>query len=395
MSMPKLFIHIGTHKTGTTAIQSALKESRARLESEGINYLQIPRAILADWTKKPLGEQEIYDGRNFLKKAVEKCRKDDFSRFIISSEAFSGTVYQGYKNSRLVSENLRAVTSGFDVNIIVYLRRQDDFIESMYTQMIHEGRSISFRDYVDQLDNLSFRWDLLLNDYARSFDKNNIIVRRYHKKYLPNKESILNEFGGLIGARSLSLESNSRPTNQGYSRDALEIARLINPHLTKDDRREFRQLLQRTQTKEPFDNYSFFSWEERESILSRYSDSNSIVAKGYFDEPNESLFPKPEPDFYYGEYQGLTFEQATKVLTKVILNVQGNSKQSSILGENEEFDVETAGVALTKAALFIRQNRGSIVSIALNRFELRIRAIISRYPFLENALKKFINWWRR
>ena len=252
VSMPKLFIHIGTHKTGTTAIQNTLKESQSKLEREGIKYFQIPKALLALWRSKALDENEIHEGRNFLKRTTKKRRENDF--------------------------------------------------------------------------------------------------------------------GALTGTRNLSVGNVNKPTNQGYSRDALGIARLVNPQINDDDKREFRQLLQRTHTKQPFDNQAFFTWGERKAILSRYSESSSIVAKEYFSESVKSLFPPPELDSNYEEYQGLTFEKTARILTKTILFTQENNGLDSLSGDHKEPNIESAGLALTRAALFTQQNHGSVFAIASSRF---------------------------
>ena len=77
-------------------------------------------------------------------------------RFAMSSEGFFGNLFKDYYNSEWISEFLSKVSAGFDVRIIVYLRRQDFFIESLYTQMIHQGESYSFLDFVVNYDALSF-----------------------------------------------------------------------------------------------------------------------------------------------------------------------------------------------------------------------------------------------
>jgi len=37
--MPNLFIHIGTHKTGTTAIQDSLAANRFKIKNQGVYYI--------------------------------------------------------------------------------------------------------------------------------------------------------------------------------------------------------------------------------------------------------------------------------------------------------------------------------------------------------------------
>ena len=64
-------------------------------------------------------------------------------RFVTSWEGFSGNPRLAYQNANAVASMLRESTKSLDVRIIVYLRRQDEFVESMYTQTIHEGGSFA------------------------------------------------------------------------------------------------------------------------------------------------------------------------------------------------------------------------------------------------------------
>jgi hypothetical protein len=331
MGTSRLYLHIGTHKTGTTAIQHALSQNNALLQKEGFAYLPTPKEFKLLSTIKKLDNELISTCRTELKRRVKHLNRRYVNlRFLMSWEGFSGDPLSGYRNAGIVAEHLRQITENFDVYIIVYLRAQDDFVESLYTQYIHIGESYSFQQFVKTYPVSSFNWERLLRCYSERFGKEKIIVRIYDKAFLPEKDSLLRDFAHIVGIRSSSLHTGVVTLNLGYSRDAIEIARLINPYLNSDEKVHFRRILQSTWTKHPFERYSFWNSKERKEFLALYSKSNAIVAKEYFNEPSGVLFPSSGTCNEDHVYQGLSLEAVTMVLAKAIIFKQTETKSKLI-----------------------------------------------------------------
>ncbi|MGD8458533.1 MAG: hypothetical protein PVF83_19320, partial [Anaerolineales bacterium] len=199
-SSPQIFLHIGTHKTGSTAIQKSLLKGKEKLRDEKIVYLtQLPARKNIE-KLSVLDSDIISSSREFFLRKIAPYPAS--TRFVMSYEGYSGDVFRGYLNSEIVAESLRRITEGCEVEIIVFLRRQDLFIESMYTQTIHQGQTWSFNDFLTTFDNSSFNWYLLLSNYAKYFYKSRITVRRYEKKHLMNQNSVV-EFAHIIDSNSL------------------------------------------------------------------------------------------------------------------------------------------------------------------------------------------------
>lgn len=330
-SSPQLFLHIGTHKTGSTAIQKALLKGKEKLRDEKIVYLpQLPARKNIE-TLSVLDSDIISSSREFVLREISKYPTS--TRFVMSYEGYSGDVFRGYLNAEIVAESLRRITDGYEVKVIVFLRRQDLFVESMYTQTIHQGQTWSFNNFLDIFNNSSFNWHLLLSNYAKYFKKPGIIVRRYDKTHLLNQNSI-EEFANVIGSNSLKSIDIEKNLNSGYTRDALELARLCLPHLTKSEKRKLRNILQATNAKLPFESHSFFNLSERELFLSKYEQSNALVAEEYFHDSKGSLFSENKRDEYPQEdYEGLTLEGAIDIVIRMIggLPEAEESKQISAL----------------------------------------------------------------
>ncbi|MDX1641785.1 MAG: hypothetical protein R3220_08800 [Balneolaceae bacterium] len=329
--MNKLFIHIGTWKTGSSTIQYNLYRLREKLEEEGYFYMcKEDKMVINDGAIRDfwgLEKEYIQRSREKFKKILQAKDSSGDTTFISSNEEFSGNPFKGFKNAKFVADNLFEITKnlGLDVYIIVYLRRQDDFFESLYQQSIRLGRSHSFHEFLETFDSSHFNWYSLLNAYADVFGKEKMIVRRYHKKYLPESNSIIQDFGKVIGSEVVSNYQSTISKNKGYSRDTMEITRIINKYFEGKERFQLRKIYDEVDAKLPFEKYSFFSENERSKFLDRYTESNSAAAREYLDEKN--LFPSPDQDSKTQQYSGLTVEAVIANFSKALLLVKEDAEQ--------------------------------------------------------------------
>ena len=297
--MSDLCIHIGIHKTGTTAIQSALRNVSqdsphvewALLEPD---YSLIQQFMLAESYSQQLVDQL----RSQLEGAAAKFsetsgRSRSVKQFVLSNEGLSGRADTGYQNVSVVAQMLKDAVSEFDSRIIVYLRRQDDWIESMYTQKIHEGESFGFDEFLTRMearDSLNFF--NYLNTLETCFD-GKLIVRSYHQA---SAGGIVADFASEIGCDRLSSCAPAKRVNASYSRFAVEVARLANRQLDQSDRRRLRFVLQDVMAKSAGERFSFFTEQQRREFLERFSDTNTAVADRWFGGDVETVFPAPEAD---------------------------------------------------------------------------------------------------
>jgi hypothetical protein len=287
-----IYLHIGTHKTGSTIIQNYLRKYQQNLiTNDSIYYLPLDpifktipgldeesSAIVTACRKKFLTQIKVYE-------------KKQPTSYIMSYEGFSGSVRHGYINSGVVASMLAKIFQGYDIRIIVYLRQQDQFIESMYTQLIHQGESLSFPEYLETLSQQSFNWLTLLKSYAKVFGKESLYVKPYSREYLPEHDSIIRQFLRTIGAEWVEGSSTrSLQGNVGYSRGALELARRCNVFLEPEGKVRLRNLLQETNARLPSEKSSFFSGTERKTYLELYATSNTIVVEQYMDLAGKDHF---------------------------------------------------------------------------------------------------------
>jgi len=145
VSVEELILHIGFHKTGTTAIQELCYRNREKLLNKiGIYYPDtygFPghyvysfalNGYFPQWIPTELRKSEnelLFD----LKKEIENAKP---KRILISAEDFIGIPFK----LRKVVEFLNPSR----IKILCYIRRQDRMIESLYNEHVKYIDSINF-----------------------------------------------------------------------------------------------------------------------------------------------------------------------------------------------------------------------------------------------------------
>jgi hypothetical protein len=197
--MVKVYIHIGTPKTGTSSIQKFLFDNRKILLEKGYLYsaygragskLQASISVAALFSHHnlvwELTKATVYDPKaGGWKEILGEIKHLKAKNVVISSEFFYGIV----DYDKLIS--LKDLL-GCETKIIVYLRRQDQYFQSLYSQAIKMGRPHeSITQYI--LAN-KFKCDYykLLEPWRKTFGQENIIVRVFDKKQL--KGGVIQDF---------------------------------------------------------------------------------------------------------------------------------------------------------------------------------------------------------
>lgn len=291
--MTVLYIHAGTHKTASTTIQHALR-SAAPLAGEAEGWMVLPRPIAAHgfMAADDHDEDLVQQFQSQLESSIRDIESSHRStRFVLSFEGLSGSTMLGYLNSEVVASMLRDATSRYEVKVIVYLRRQDEWLESMYTQSIHEGGACGFDEFKARFETPgALDYHRFLEGFRTCFGDDGLIVRSYHAA---SDWGIVADFADIIGSTALRNARSESRLNPSYSRPALEIARRANPNLAPDQRRSLRKALQRVMPKPKGGSFGLLSASERDAFLARYSNSNRMVADRYFGGDVRRMFPPP------------------------------------------------------------------------------------------------------
>ena len=144
--MSHFVLHIGTHKTGTTALQRTFGAARPSLRAHGIVYPSLqPREpghhiLVGPWIDRHHDRQTTIR----LWQSLAESHAGGKSTLVISSEEFCRARPQSVDFAELAG-----FVAGFDRRTVVcYLRNQASYIQSIYLQVRKRGRTLNFDRFV-------------------------------------------------------------------------------------------------------------------------------------------------------------------------------------------------------------------------------------------------------
>ena len=364
-----LYLHIGTHKTGTTSIQMALHTHSEELFSRGIYYPPLNNFFnhhdLPVYLQSADGEQKI---KNWFDGIVSTVNTQPVNSVIVSSEAFyvyrliqlisNNAFYpyvvitkESYKEKLIKLRSL--IPELFDVKVVIYLRRQDHFLESAYYQMV-KGHGAYSGSTDDALEGLSVYLDynFLLGLWSEVFGRDNIIVRVYEKQQIP--DGSVKDFLQLINLPPALVEPIASAThdyNRRLSREILEYKLILNRIIEKEDPKRKDQLpylfLERLSARPEFSQQEadLLSEEQKQNILSRYAEGNAAIARDYLKRGNGRLFYEEEQaSTPSSHYPGLTVEKAVAIGTQftfqIIDSYEAREKMNALFSSPELLDAQ-------------------------------------------------------
>ena len=146
MAERELLLHVGTHKTGTTAIQAYMSQCRVELAAQGILYPSLRPGL---WNER---EAHHKVAQAVLRSSlIDRVRLRRYRRWIDQAQAWArltvlsaepiyrhtvGDVTPGdmsawFTAHRNYLRRLAAWLAGFDVRSVVYFRQPEDLAISM------------------------------------------------------------------------------------------------------------------------------------------------------------------------------------------------------------------------------------------------------------------------
>jgi hypothetical protein len=187
IKLPRLLLHIGMHKTGTTSLQRFFVRNRLILKHMGIDY---PKAFDASGKRLPKHndlflaishEKDFGTAHPIL--GASAGRVDQLARnmeskriTVLSAEGFSG-------ESPAFAEAFAPLRGRFDIKVICFLRRQDDWAQSFYKQMVQSRQVCESRSFEAFIEGDSTRQHLdylqLLEWWAKALGEQAIRVEIY------------------------------------------------------------------------------------------------------------------------------------------------------------------------------------------------------------------------
>lgn len=296
-------IHIGVAKTGSKALQTFLSSELFRLQ--GVTGVYPSNGRTGIW-HEPLHDDLLAGDTASLLAAVTEAESEGAGLAFLS--------YEGLCD--LPPSSIRDLRQGVgSATIVLFLRRQDQLVNSFYNQLIKAHRSTI--DDIEQFEQRlgsyqqSFDYRIILEKWSSVFGRASLRPVIYDK----TRSSVVSFFEAL--GLPMTLDGH-RPivSNPALDAQGLSIFRHIKQHIRDAEALPIVIEAARKALSHRFiDTYStgdvyVIDEAARRSIMQAYEPSNEWVRANFF-ETLPSLFPPVEPrdhaviDFSFGREMAL------------------------------------------------------------------------------------------
>jgi hypothetical protein len=357
--MPKLHLHIGCEKTGTTSVQRFLRANRELLAQNAILYPHAPGeenqmalAVAAQSEFGPL-RKKIFQLRSWPEVEEFRVKLRDGLRSELEARPYDRVFMSGeHCSSRLVTHEEVAWLRDFlheffdDMTIVVYIRRQDDFLLSTYSTDVKGGAVHPLRVPDGDLAQRRYNYWELLSRWADVFGRERIICRKYERGSLKGGD-IIQDFLDAIGLDADLAYTHPRHLNESLDAECLEFLRLLNrhiPRLTNEGVNKTRGNIVSLLLNLPQGPLLTLPAAELAAFMSRFRESNARVAAEYFggmkENSDDPLFDRSHDTRPRAAAPEMTLETAIRFFAAI-----WEQKQTQIETKQKHIETLMARVA--------------------------------------------------
>jgi glycosyltransferase involved in cell wall biosynthesis len=296
----RTILHIGMPKTGSTYIQNFLERNRAQLLAQGVIYATT--GIFREEGARNLrtsGHQSLLAGlKGMNEELLLAYRREIEAAGKVDTVIFSAEDLFCASTPALVDGLAKALANG-DTKIAVYLRRQDEWIESMYVESVtgsHWRTSVSFEEYLYEKEKAGWLdYASILGIWRNRFGADGMLVRPFESGRLHGSPA--RDFLELcsIGEAPGLVEPDAKSANRFFGdRIDVEVIRFFN-RLPFRDRTHYVAFLGQYHSWSMSRGGSpgrpvFLALADRSRLLARYADINASIARDYLGREDGILF---------------------------------------------------------------------------------------------------------
>jgi hypothetical protein len=321
----KLWLHIGTEKTGTKTIQSVGHLNRARLIQDGILYPKTPGRInhvrLALFARENtpnlrrradlFSTDRYHEFRSGFVRELRDEIKESRCHTVYLSNEMLGIRIRRPRDFRRLADAMRSLAEA--VNVIVYLRPQHDLFVSLYSTKLRTGSTEPLAPPTDP-DHRRYNYETRLSGWADAFGEENIRVRIFDRKSFLGGDLIKDFFSVLGCLPSWELEI-PHDQNRSLDADAIEFLRIFNKYVSKytdEALNPARGYVGKALEEISRGNKLHVPQEILRSIAALFEASNARVAARYLNRRDGKLFDNLNFNVA-PESQPLTIERAIEI----------------------------------------------------------------------------------
>lgn len=295
----EIYIHVGAGKTGTTALQQFFFLNEQKLGRKGLYFPSVGRApsnsaiahhALACRQQVAKGEET-----EEIKELWKNLASENEGRLLVTSEDFHALISD--QNGIQFLKEIKSILSDQEVFIIFYIRREDEWLQSAYSQWIKSGslrNGVSIHEFIKK-KRVSLPEQIL--KFSDIFGKDQMIVKPFEKIQLIGG----NVFSDFMDIFDIQLNDGfnlpNKNTNQGLTNDALEFKRVFNTVcIDKNEAQilmkpliEYSKLVDKNSS-EAFTKKNLLSQDERKYLLEPLVPLYASIAREFLGRDDGMLF---------------------------------------------------------------------------------------------------------
>lgn len=293
----QLILHIGTHKTASTAIQKKLLhiEDDVKVisvhEKDRAHYVDFRikfSRIIFDFEKGKIAAPEIDKKceelanlfNNYLSgfkqnKIIwsdENLLGSPVGHRIANSEQFN---YRLYPASGLVASAFALLKNTYDIRVLTVLRRQDYYIESCYRDwVIKLDTALTFEQFIEPIKWQDLSWHKVVSPWLESFLAENVKILCY-EELNEDPDYFFDKVFSWLGVTVVATGSNKvKKINKGLSNAHIALANAMIFHLSPEDKAMARSFIKSIAGNNA---YVLYHDKQRTELLSKLTGENSLL----------------------------------------------------------------------------------------------------------------------
>ncbi|MEM7237179.1 MAG: hypothetical protein AAF501_05075 [Pseudomonadota bacterium] len=297
---PRLLVHIGGAKCGSTSIQTFAALNRRRLLTEGV---LVPTPQMT-FERSPDGDQVWFfqnligqqDGPRILGERLEALIEENGAQrrgFFGGSRAKPRVLLsaENLSNPNGLHKTFAALANDFEIHVLLYIRRQEDAFMSGWQQWFVKTEA-DLDQWIDQTTGFFADWRRTINDWM-SIGATTMNVRLFDRSLL-EKQDLVHDFLHWISVRPARLKFHNSFVNVSHGAHIAELMHDCRALFTGQHDTFFEHQLFEMKIKSAAKRSGevVFTREQIEKVRARYQDDNAWIKERYFpDLERDVLFP--------------------------------------------------------------------------------------------------------
>ena len=284
----RVILHIGAPKTGTTAIIDFLRNNEKQLKKGGFVF---PQSRRVRFYGSP--DDIVFAGDEWLK--LKAALDRDTHDVVACDESLLFRLYNRPERVRQIREFL----GDCEFRIVLYLRRQDLFYESLYRETIRGVACPTLRFGLDEMIREAgenyFDYIRIVEFFEQEFGRDSVLVRPFWKERFVEGD-LFPDFCAPIGlAWDETFRVPGRGTNLGADARLTDLLLGCNRELPggRGVTRELKELLEELgRAYFPVQENRLLTAVDRAALLERFAEGNAVLAQ----RNGGTFFPPLEED---------------------------------------------------------------------------------------------------